>query len=460
MSRKHLDKSNLQIEILTYLRRNGATTLASLRDKFSISQPSLSRILSGLKNDILVAGKARETKYAALRKMDNVSEFPIYEILNDDPLYQNSSRHLGILYPVYPQGFYFLTKTDDAISSFYPDIPYFLNDIRPAGYLGRLIPLQNADLTLPKDIHLWTDYHCLKYLSTRGWNTIGDLIIGENAFQLYLENCLSPKHVVDYKHRKKEYVRYATEVLSMGDPGSSAGGEHPKFTTILMPQNQHVLVKFSPPVNTDIGERIADLLIAECIALQVLKKHGQDAADAEILLQDNRVFLEVKRFDRIGQFSRLGLISLGSLDAEFSAVSSSWSEIALDLAKNKIIPDNFLEKIRFRELFGEYIANSDMHSFNLSFITRGQRVIDLAPTYDMTCMLFMPRNYQIIPMDFNPPLPLIADKKIWKNVFFAAIEFWDAVLNDDRISSAFKVIANTCRAKVMDLEKLADLLPE
>src|SRR5260221_10766897 len=103
MSLKNIDKSNLQAEILTYLRRNGVTTLQSIRDKFLISQPSVSRILSSLKADILVIGKARETKYAALRKIDNCSEFPIYEVLSD-----GNSRHLGILYAVYPQGFYFL----------------------------------------------------------------------------------------------------------------------------------------------------------------------------------------------------------------------------------------------------------------------------------------------------------------------------------------------------------------
>ncbi len=455
MGRKNLDKTHLQTEILTYLRQNGAATLQSIRDKFLISQPSLSRILSSLKTHILVVGKARGTKYAALRKIDNCSEFPIYEILNN-----GNSRHLGILYAIYPQGFYFLSKTQDATSSFFPDIPYFLNDIRPTGYLGRLIPLQNQDLHLPKDINLWTGDHCLKYLSTRGWNTIGNLIVGEKAFQLYLENCQNPQHTINSKNRKKHYPLYATELLAMGDPGSSAGGEHPKFMTTLLPENQAVLVKFSPPTTTDIGIRIADVLICEYIALRVLKKHGQDAADAQVILQGNRVFLEVKRFDRVGKFSRRGLISLGSLDAEFSGMLSSWSETAVELAKNKIISEHLVKKIRFREIFGEYIANNDMHSFNLSFITQGQRVVDLAPTYDMTCMLFMPRNYQIIPMEFKPPLPAVKDKKIWKDVYLAAIDFWSEVLKDARISPAFKRIAKKCQDKITHLQEVAMLLPK
>ena len=90
-----------------------------------------------MKAEILVIGKARETRYAALRKMDYHAQFPIYEILDD-----GSSRELGMLYPIYPQGFYFFSKIPDAPSALFPDIPYFLNDITPTGYLGRLVPLQ------------------------------------------------------------------------------------------------------------------------------------------------------------------------------------------------------------------------------------------------------------------------------------------------------------------------------
>ena len=455
MSRHRLDISALKTDVLNFIRRSGLVTLQSIRDKFLISQPSISRLLSSLKTEILVIGKARETKYAARREIEDMTEFPVYEILED-----GSSRQLGVLYAVYPQGFYFSTNVAEATSSFYPDLPYFLNDIRPAGFLGRLIPLQNQDLNLPKDIHFWSAEHCIKYLSTRGWNTVGNLIIGEKAFQLYLENCQHPKHIVKRSDRKIVYPQYATEILSMGDPGSSAGGEHPKFTTILFPENQHVLVKFSPPKDTEIGIRISDVLICEYIALKTLKKNGYNAADAEILLFDNRTYLEVKRFDRRGEFSRLGLISLGTLDAEFAGIAGSWSEVARALAKHKIISESLLEEIRFRELFGECIANNDMHSYNLSFIMEGLNVIDLAPVYDMTCMLFMPRNFQIIPVEFKPPMPLVADKQITKSVYDAAIEFWNEVILDARISSSFKAIGEKCKAKMVELEKLTNLLPK
>ncbi len=66
----------------------------------------------------------------------------------------------------------------------------------------------------------------------------------------------------------------------------------------------------------------------------------------------------------------------------------------------------------------------------------------------------------LTPIEFKPPLPLVADKKIWKNVFLAAIEFWSEVLKDDRISPSFKVIAKTCKDKIIDLQELAVLLPK
>lgn len=84
----------------------------------------------------------------------------------------------------------------------------------------------------------------------------------------------------------------------------------------------------------------------------------------------------------------------------------------------------------------------------------------MAPAYDMTCMLFMPRSYQIISFEFNPPLPQIEDKKIWNSVHKAAIEFWNEVLKDARISSSFKVIARKCKNKISDLKELAALLPK
>lgn len=455
MARTKLDKIRLQAEVLAYLSRYGATPARVLCHTFKISQPTLSRIFSQIKDKLLIIGKAQETKYALNRKIDGVAQpIPIYEILED-----SSSRRFGLLHALQPQGFYFESQLSETESSIYLDLPYFLNDLRPTGFLGRLIPTLHVDLELPSDIRLWTSEHCLKFLTTREWNSIGNFIVGEKAFQLYLQNCHTIKNGIESKSRIKHYLQYANNVLSMGDAGSSAAGEQPKFITILLPEIKHVIVKFSPPVNTEVGRRVADLLICECIASRVLRKHGQLTASTEIIIDKDRVLLEIERFDRLNQFARRGLISLFSLDMEFSGTLSSWSKTTTELIKQKILPPACYTTIRFRELFGKLIGNSDMHLANFSFFTKGLQIMEPAPVYDMLPMLFMPRGNEIIHKSFDPELPLPEERELWSLAYAAASEFWDEVLNDDRISDAFKQIAGVCKNKIIELNKIIPFLP-
>ena len=91
--KKMVDKEKIQSEILAFISRNGAASPQTLCQLFKISQPTLSRILSSIKNKLVVIGKARETKYAIQRKItDTATPIAIYEILEDA-----SSRQLGIL---------------------------------------------------------------------------------------------------------------------------------------------------------------------------------------------------------------------------------------------------------------------------------------------------------------------------------------------------------------------------
>lgn len=52
------------------------------------------------------------------------------------------------------------------------------------------------------------------------------------------------------------------------------------------------------------------------------------------------------------------------------------------------------------------------------------------------------------------------DKKLLTIVIPAAIQFWDAVIIDERISPAFKIIANECKGKISKLNELVALLPD
>jgi hypothetical protein len=70
---------------------------------------------------------------------------------------------------------------------------------------------------------------------------------------------------------------------------------------------------------------VADLLVAEHLALELLAAHGYAAARSAIVTGGERVFLEVERFDRVGAHGRVGYVSLRALDADFGAAPTSWS---------------------------------------------------------------------------------------------------------------------------------------
>ncbi len=66
-------------------------------------------------------------------------------------------------------------------------IPYFLQDQRPGGFLGRAVPRRYPELGLPQRVIDWNDDHYLQYLTQRGSDTVGDLILGDTSFNDYVE---------------------------------------------------------------------------------------------------------------------------------------------------------------------------------------------------------------------------------------------------------------------------------
>lgn len=105
--KKSIDKERLTVEILSYLKRFGKTSASVLCQMHHLSQPSLSRILAGAKNEIIVIGKAQKTQYAAKREIDtHLSSIPIYEIDEN-----GRSTLFGILTALEPKGFIFSQKS-------------------------------------------------------------------------------------------------------------------------------------------------------------------------------------------------------------------------------------------------------------------------------------------------------------------------------------------------------------
>lgn len=451
-----IDYSKLADEFRRYLRR-GVTNAAEACRFLGISQPTFSRILARYKNDFFSVGRASKTQYALRRDIPSVGRRVVIHRISE----KGQMSKVGTLHGVEPSnGFYFESANPNKIESrFFEDLPYFLNDLRPSGFLGRLIPQKHSDLQVPKDITEWSANHCLQYLAQYGSDLIGNIILGDGAFKSYLGRQTGRK-IIKAKDREKEYPRMAIAVLEYGDPGSSAAGEQPKFSAVAGNDQTPVLVKFSPKVQTEVGRRIADLLICEDISLHVLGEAGREAAKSEVISGSGQIFLEVERFDRIGRLGRRGLISLETLAAEFSGRGSSWTERSKGLLDEGLITHEDYNVVRWLELYGHLTGNTDMHAANLSFFIELPKTVRLAPIYDMLPMLYIPKNDQIVERVFTPPLPSLGDADIWPEVWEVAKRFWRSACDDHRISRGFRLIAKANLAKLDSQKELGDLLPK
>ena len=316
----------------------------------------------------------------------------------------------------------------------YDDLPYFLADLRPQGFLGRQIASQMAQLSAdyPPDPALWSSEHVGRYLLSNGDDLPGNFKFGPLA---HLRVRHSPAAVAP-----DDYPRLADEVMAGGIPGSSAGGEQPKFTAYNR-ERGHVIVKFSPPGDEPVARRWRDILVTEYHATEAIHAQAFPAAETRLFERGGRLFLESQRFDRRGEFGRLSMISLQAVDAEFTGLGAQWPIVMRALERMQLIHALHVHDAEFLWYFGRLINNSDMHLGNISLAFEGD-VFRILPVYDMCSMGFAPKGGEVMPFNFYPP-DLIQGDVLLDDVSRRLAErmaqgFWVAVAGDQRISAEFR----------------------
>jgi hypothetical protein len=199
--------------------------------------------------------------------------------------------------------------------------------------------------------------------------------------------------------------------------------------------------------------------VSEHLAHQVLTEHGRSSAVSEVLTVSSQTFLEVVRFDRTIAGGRKGVLSLLALDAEFVGHLRTWTESVERLAERHILKPELVDQVRWLELFGRLIANSDMHAGNLSFFVRGSRILGLAPAYDMLPALYAGQQDHLGQPAFELPGLTPGDASVWDSASRAALDFWRRVATDTRISLGFRRIARVNQTKVEAWRRGGVLLP-
>lgn len=455
-------------ELLEYLQINGPTPSSTLVVSFGISRPTLSRRVQELGDKIVSIGHARATLLAA--RYENTSPTPLYQVLESGqvqltgqliPIRSGSQIQWLLASPSRPPALCAAEFKD----GLYPGWPWFLEDLRPTGFLGRAFGKRMARLLLiknkPED---WSDLELLSSLTGFGANLQGNFILGDSYALEEFQNQKVQAAEGYYANSapQKVYSEFAQRALNEDETyGSSAGGEQPKFTTLVCDTPEQtpraVIVKFSPKCTTPAGCRWADLLKAEHIANEVLHSAEIAAAKTRIFEFEERTFLESERFDRVGTSGRRGLISLRSLDAAYIGQGSgSWADCARKLYANKWITAADLQRIIQLYCFGQLIANTDMHFGNLSFFLTEQTPYALAPIYDMLPMHFRPSGTgEIIDRSFEPKLPKPEDQTAWLEMHPHALHFWQRITEHSEISPDFKTIAHNAIQSLQSIHKIA-----
>lgn len=379
-------------------------------------------------------GKTKGARYALRRHVGAIgSRWPLFRIDESGVVHE-----LGMLEAL-ERDSYYVSSGPPRIQQFFEGIPYFLQDARPSGFLGRVVPGIFPELNLPARVVDWSDEHALIYLTQRAPNSTGALIVGTESMDRYLAGVqLEP--VVPHEARASEYPRYAALSMAGAPPGSSAQGEHPKFTAQVEYNTQRVavIVKFSPPQSTVTGRRWGDLLRAEHLAHRLLGEYGIATCRSELLEYGERIFLQCERFDRVGGEGRRGTVSLFALDTSRYGQLDSWTAAANRLAADRWLSASDAHQIRLLDAFGELIGNTDRHFGNITLFDDYDGPFTLAPVYDMLPMLFAPQNEQIVPRVFEPPPPRSAWLPVWSQARSLAESYWKRLVDEPALSEEFR----------------------
>lgn len=399
-----------------------------------ISQPTFWRTLQTLRDEILAFGATRAICYA-LRDRARTADIPVYRV--DEA---GNTHHVGVLIAVKPEGF--LLQETGGKSQHSDGLPWWLDDMRPQGYLGRVWAQQHAHaLALSPHLSDWQhEPACiLRALLQEGDDLPGNLLLGDAMRARFHNTPVSP--ALSLTARRQHYVQLAQQIASGNIPASSVAGEQPKFTTYAMTAQgaRHLIVKFSELPENEVTERWRDLLLAEYHALQTLGAAGIAAAETSILDHGGQRFLEIVRFDRVNAKGRLALHSLTALDAEYiGKAPAGWPTITRLLAADRHITRAAADGAALLWAYSELIGNNDRHNGNLSFIGE-HRPYDLAPAYDISPMCFAPRSSGGMNNDLPAATihPEIAPR-IWRRALPLAQTFLQRLQRENRFSPRFE----------------------
>ena len=437
--------------LLAALRPRRVASARELGVALNASQPSISRALAAAGPRVVRVGQARRSRYAAVREVRGLgTHWPLYRI--DE---RGQPHEFGQLTALHGDGCLVATGTPpdwlhgEFADGLFPGLPWFLDDQRPQGFLGRQFAQRwSHELGLSNDVLRWNEDAALAALLLHGEDAPGNFVLGDAALERALRN---EPEAIPAAARSEYYAQLAQAALGGELVGSSTAGEQPKFTTCVRDADgslRHVIVKFSEPADAHPGaRRWADLLTCEHLAAGLLTEHGLTSTRTELIHSLGWLCLEATRFDRIAAHGRRGLVTLAAWSDAHDGERDDWTTAAARMRQGGWIDDDALEQVRLRWWFGRLIANTDMHFGNLGFFLGDTIPLQLAPGYDMLPMLYRPATSgTVVARAFDPPPPTPAALPYWREAAVLANLYWQRVAAHPGISYDFRRLADANQA--------------
>lgn len=432
-------------DLIPLIRARGPISATELGALLRVDRTTIGRTLRDFGDELVTLGATRSTRYLLRRNVRDIgNRWPLYRI--DEAGRASEWAELEALQdrrwrlqwagsaPAWAGHF---TEDYGLLSG----LPFFLQDVRPQGFLGRTIARQFARaLQVPDDPRRWEDEDALIYLHAEGRDLPGDVVVGDRCLREALAMVAGTweTRLVPEASPESAYVEMSASITEDA-PGSSAGGEQPKFIARLEAESgatRQVIVKFSPPVDQPVGERWADLLLCEFHAQAVLASAGLVLSGARIFNAGGRRFLEVPRFDRAGDGGRRGVVTMEALTtAAVGALPRDWPSGAGELLRVGLLASESVRTVHLLHAFGELIGNTDMHAENVAFFLGDELPLRPTPAYDMLPMHWAPGPLgEIVERRFAPEPPVPSMTELWREAAALAAEFWQRVIDDPRLS--------------------------
>ena len=129
---------------------------------------------------------------------------------------------LAELVAVEPRGFVIIPSRPlpkwlrgDTGRGVFDDVPFFLHDVRPQGYLGRLLARKLAlDLGLPERLTDWQEQHVVAALTLAGDDNPGAILVGAHSYDHHMRRLLASPPLPLRGDLARSYEQLASAALA------------------------------------------------------------------------------------------------------------------------------------------------------------------------------------------------------------------------------------------------------